>query len=168
MNREVQKEYEKRNNVLNVPVAVLMMKGKIFAVREKNPPKYSSREWRFITGRPYRGEEQGEDLVTLGKECGFKIVLQKEIGKINGKETPPFSLLAMGDRVGTFNFYQCEVTGGRFRPQMLLPSRPESIHNQLLDYEGRWFKLEELAQEQSLHPLVKEGLKFLTNDTPRY
>lgn len=161
MVQETEKKAEQGQNHLNVPVAIFAKDGLIFVVREKIPQKYVRNEWRLLTGRQDRGEERAEDLLGLAKECGFKIVVKGEIGSWYGGDNNE-NIKFLAGRPVVFNFYQCEVAEGDFNPQMLYPHNEDSHFNQLTDYEGKWFKLEELAGEAELHSLVAEALRLLT------
>jgi hypothetical protein len=153
-------ETERKNNQeqqpLTIPVAILTQNGRVFVFREKSPEKYTSNEWRTLTGRPWRGEEEAKDLVIPAQECGFRIAVAREVGQISGDNHQAFS----ANRPVTFNFYICEVISGSFDPEIIHPDR-DSFYNQFSRCEGKWFKIEELVKEKYLHPLVEQALKFL-------
>lgn len=156
MAKETIKEIKEGHKQLGVPVAILVKNGEVFAVREKNPRKYVPNNWSFLIGRTWRGEEKARDLITLCSECGFRVTIGREVGRLQVKDF-------YGNSV-SYNFYTCPVVGGEFSPQLVLPDNPGSHYNHLAQLEGRWFKPDELARERFLDALVIEGLKLLQDD----
>src|SRR3989337_3008199 len=146
MMQETEQKIEQEQRPLTIPVAVLRRKGEVFVVREKNPEKYTTNEWRYLTGRPHRGEEGPEDLPGLVKECGFRITGTKTLGSIDGDGN--HSYFAQGPV--RFDLYLCPVVAGDFAPELIHPNK-DSIQNQYSRCEGKWFKKRELKKEKYLH-----------------
>lgn len=154
---KVQGSQEQGPKRIPVPVFTRNAGREIFLVRNSQPEKYLKNSWYLFLPRESMGEEKPEDLHTLARDLGFAVGDWKFIGSFTGDGSHQY--LVHGRQV-EFEFCEFPVIGGGFNPQLIYPKDSQSIQNQLVNLEGKWFTQIDLEAESNLDLFVQKFLEL--------